>query len=211
MYSILIGNIKGGCGKTTIATHLAGACAGAGFVTALADCDRQRSSLNWLRRRGDRQPAVTGLDWAKDIGRPPHETQRLVIDAPAALRGKAFEELLDLADVVVVPVLPSAFDEDASARFVAKLSANKAVRKGRRLVAVVGNRLRPGTKAVADLDARFGELGYPLAARLRDSQFYAVLAAEGSTVLESPLRRARDHVAEWQPLLALLGLSAGPR
>jgi len=51
MLSVLVGNIKGGCGKTTIATHLASAFAQRGLKTAIGDCDRQRSALNWLRRR----------------------------------------------------------------------------------------------------------------------------------------------------------------
>jgi len=206
MLSVLVGNIKGGCGKTTLATHLAAAFAGAGFATALADCDRQRSSLNWLRRRGQLAPAISGLDWSKAVDDTPTDIRRLVIDAPAAMRHKAVEELIAIADVVVVPVLPSAFDEDASGHFLDRLSEVKAVRKHKRVVAVVGNRLRPGTRASAHLDAYFGGLGFPVIARLRDSQIYPALAAEGTTVLESPARRARDYAAEWRPLLELVGV-----
>jgi len=98
-------------------------------------------------------------------------------------------------------VLPSAFDEDATAHFLAKLAEVKLVRKHKRVVAVVGNRLRPGTRASAHLDHFFGGLGFPVVARLRDSQVYPTLAAEGSSVVESPLRRVRDYRAEWLPLL----------
>ena len=58
MLSVLVGNIKGGCGKTTIATHLATSFAALGLATTIADCDRQRSSLNWLKRRAETAPAV---------------------------------------------------------------------------------------------------------------------------------------------------------
>ena len=51
MLTVLVTNTKGGCGKTTVATHLAAAFAGAGLKTALADADRQRSSFLLGRRR----------------------------------------------------------------------------------------------------------------------------------------------------------------
>ncbi len=206
MLSVLVGNIKGGCGKTTIATHLACAFAAAGHATVIGDCDRQRSSLGWLKRRPLGALTIGGLDWSKSISSPPAGTERLVIDAPAAMRHKAVEELIDIADVVVVPVLPSPFDEDATAHFLAKLAEVKVVRKHKRVVAVVGNRLRPGTKASAHLDIFFGGLGFPVVARLRDSQIYPTLAAEGGTVIDSGLRRAKDYLPEWMPLLQLLGL-----
>ncbi|HLO78307.1 MAG TPA: ParA family protein [Magnetospirillum sp.] len=204
MLSVLVGNIKGGCGKTTIATHLASAFAAAGLKTAIGDCDRQRSSLNWLKRRAATAPAILGLDWSKDLGDPPKGIERLIIDAPAAMHHKDVEDLIRIADVVVVPVLPGAFDEDATAHFLKKLSEVKAVRKNKRVVAIIGNRLRLGTKASEQLDAFFASLGFPVVARLRDSQIYPNVAAAGSSVLESGERRARDYAAEWQPLLALL-------
>lgn len=204
MLSVLVGNIKGGCGKTTIATHLASAFALRGLKTTIGDCDRQRSSLNWLKRRAAAAPAIGGLDWSKEVGEPPKGVERLIIDAPAAMHHKDVEDLIRIADVVVVPVLPGAFDEDATAHFLKKLAEVKAVRKNKRVVAIVGNRLRLGTKASEHLDGFFASLGFPVVARLRDSQIYPNVAAAGSSVLEAAERRARDYATEWAPLLALL-------
>ena len=47
MMVVLVANTKGGCGKTTVATNLAAALASHGRRTALADADRQCSSLEW--------------------------------------------------------------------------------------------------------------------------------------------------------------------
>ncbi|OAN46654.1 chromosome partitioning protein ParA [Paramagnetospirillum marisnigri] len=204
MKTVLVGNIKGGCGKTTLATHIAGAFAAQGHATAIGDCDRQRSSLNWLRRRPESLPSITGLDWSKDVGSPPKGLDRLVIDAPAAMHHKDVEDLIDISEIVVVPVLPGAFDEDATAHFLERLAKVKAVRKNKRIVAVVGNRLRPGTRASDHLDGFFGGLGFPVVARLRDSQIYPTVAAQGATVLEGTDRRARSYAVEWEPLLELL-------
>jgi len=204
MRTVLVGNIKGGCGKTTLATHLAAAFAAGGHLTAIGDCDRQGSSLNWLRRRESALATILGLDWAKEVGDTPKGLERLVIDAPAAMHHKDVEALIEISDIIVVPVLPGAFDEDATARFLERLSKVKVVRKNKRVVAVVGNRLRPGTRASDRLDGFFGGLGFPVVARLRDTQLYPTVAARGSTVLESGESRAKAYAAEWTPLLDLV-------
>ena len=121
MISILVANTKGGCGKTTIATHLAAAFAGAGHRTALADADRQHSSLEWTRLRPGTAAPIAALDWVDDLASPARGTERLVIDGAAAMRKKHVFELVRLADVIIVPVLPSAFDQGSTAAFLDRL------------------------------------------------------------------------------------------
>src|SRR5215472_7478960 len=170
---ILVANAKGGCGKTTIATQLAAAYAAAGHLTALADADRQRSSLGWLARRPPRVAAIAGLDWSKEVGVPARRTERLVVDAAPALRGKRVAELVKTADLVVLPVLPSTFDEIATRRFIDRLDKIGSIARGRKSVVVVGNRIRAGSSAAEHLEKVFGGIGHPLVARLRDSRIYA--------------------------------------
>lgn len=204
MRTILVANIKGGCGKTTIATHLAAAYAKAGHPTALADVDRQRSSLGWLERRPASAAPLFGLDWAKDVGDAPKGTRCLIIDAPAALKTKQIEDLVRMADVIVLPVLPSAFDEQATRRFLGKLDELKSIAKNRKGVAVVGNRLRPRTKAADRLDQFLGGVGHRVVTRLRDSQIYADAAASGLSLFDLTGKRAAEHRADWDPLMAYL-------
>ncbi len=204
MRTILVANIKGGCGKTTIATHLAAACAGAGHSTVLADVDRQRSALGWLDRRPASATALLGLDWTKDVTGTPKGTRRLVIDAPAALKTKQIEELVKMADLVVLPVLPGAFDEQATRRFLDKLDELKSIARNKTSVAVVGNRLRPRTKAADRLDQFLGGVGHRVVTRLRDSQIYADAAASGLSLFDLTGKRAAEHRADWVPLLAYI-------
>lgn len=58
MFTVLVANIKGGCGKTTAATHLAAAFAVAGRGAPFADADRQRSGLGWVVLTGGGRSAV---------------------------------------------------------------------------------------------------------------------------------------------------------
>ena len=55
---ICVINWKGGCGKTTIATHLAVALAASGLETGLADYDRQKTAKLWKKLRPNEAVAV---------------------------------------------------------------------------------------------------------------------------------------------------------
>lgn len=205
MRIVLVTNTKGGCGKSTIATGLAGAFARAGHRTVLADVDPQRSSLAWLKRRPANAAAIVGLDWAKEISVPPENIDRLVIDAPAAMKMGDTKDLLEMADGLVLPVLPSAFDQDATTRFLSKLDDLKSIRKGRIPVAVVGNRMRPRTKAADGLDRYLEGVGHSVVTRLRDSATYPDLAASGLTVFDLTTKRSDELRLDWRPLLDFLG------
>jgi chromosome partitioning protein len=201
---ILVGNGKGGVGKSTIATGLAAALAGRRRVTALADADRQRSSLAWLERRPAGAFPIRALDWTRKAGAVPAGVERLVVDAPANLDGGEIEDLLDEADLVVVPVQPSLFDQTGTERFLGKLGKQKSVRKGRKEVVLVLNRLRPRARATARMEAYARSLALPVAARLADRAIYEDLAAQGLAVFDLASARTAPARAEWAQLVDLL-------
>jgi chromosome partitioning protein len=201
MLRVLVTNIKGGCGKTTVATNLAAAFSAGGFATGLAEIDRQRSSLSWLKLRDGQGRPIVGLDWRKEAGETPPELRRLVIDAPANMRMRHVDELISEADLVVVPVLASVFDEGSTERFLAKLDELKPIRKGRKTVALVANRLRPRSKAAQRLETFLGRLGQPIAARLSDRAIYGELAVQGLSVFDVEGHLVRPVREEWRPLL----------
>lgn len=204
MLTVLITNTKGGCGKTTIATNLAGAFAVAGFKTVLADCDRQKSSLGWAERRPGSTAEVKAVDWTQEITPLPAKTQRLIIDAPAALKRKQVEELVRMADMVVVPVLPSIFDENTTHMFLNLLDKLKPVRKGKRAVAVIGNRMRPRTKSAERLDDFLAGIDQRAIAVLRDSQFYSAAAVYGLSLFDMEDQRALNFLQDWRVLLSFI-------
>ncbi len=195
-------NTKGGSGKTTLATHLAAHFARRGLVTGLADLDPQQSAGGWLERRPYTLPAISPVDLENQ--RPPKGMERLVVDAPAALKRKAVADVVEAADVLVIPVLPSIFDEDGTARFLKHLETMKTVRKGKRDICFVANRLKQRTRAAERLEAFLAGMPYPVMARLRDTQAYANLAIDGGSLFDSPLARLEDYRAEWRPLLDYL-------
>lgn len=199
--TVLVANPKGGCGKTTIATHLAAAFAGAGLRAGLADADRQGSSLGWLAARPESAAPIRALDWRDRPLALPTELDRLVIDAPAALKLKKVEELLRLADVIIVPVLPSGFDEPVTGDFLKQLENLKPIRKSRTAVAVLRNRVQSGTRTAARLDKFMLGVGHTGVGRLRHRQVYPDIAGRGLSIFDLTGKQHEDLRSDWAPVL----------
>ena len=195
---IVVANPKGGVGKSTVATNLAGALARAGHPVMLGDVDRQQSARQWLGLRPAALPAIQGWDIARDdVVRPPKGTTHVVLDTPAGLHGSKLDAVLKIADRVLVPLQPSLFDIQASHAFV------QALREQRRSVkvAVIGNRVREGTIAADQLRQFLDTLGVPVLTMLRDTQLYVQLAARGATLWDVAPSRAERDLEQWQPVL----------
>ncbi|WP_153111466.1 ParA family protein [Propionivibrio limicola] len=202
MKSYLIANPKGGSGKSTLATNLAGYFARRGHAVMLGDIDRQQSSREWLAIRPETLPAVRGWDIEKDQpARPPKGASHAVLDTPAGLHGKALERVLKQVSRVIVPVQPSLFDILATRRFLDELLEEKAVRKERAFVAVVGMRVDPRTRAAAELERFLSAYDLPVLAYLRNTQLYVQLAANGMTLFDLSAARAAKDLAQWQPII----------
>ncbi len=199
--TVCVINLKGGCGKTTVATHLAAAFALSGLNTALADLDRQHNSLLWLKLRGNRKPKIRGLNWRSDFGAAPGKAQRLVVDCPASMRGRATRKLVLESDIVVVPILPSIFDEQSTKQFIKRLEELKPIRKGKKPVLLVANRYRPGSIAAQNLEKYVRKTGYPLSARIPDRTIYPAVAEKGLSVFDHATKTMREQQALWLPLM----------
>jgi chromosome partitioning protein len=204
MRTILVTNVKGGCGKTTTATNLAAAYANSGMRTALADIDRQRSSLDWLKRRGDDLAPIEALDWRRESEKPGKKVQRLIVDSPAAMRNKIVRELLKEADALVVPLQPSVLDETSTRRFIKAIRDEKAIVKGRLPVYFVLNRIRPRTNALRNAIEFLTELEYPPTIHVNDRAIYDELIGSGLGVFDHQQKRMQDLIQQWQPLLSAL-------
>ena len=135
---IAIANPKGGVGKSTLATNLAGALARQGHAVMLGDLDRQQSARQWLKLRPEAAPAITNWEIREETGqvRPPKGTTHVVIDAPAGMHGKKLAALLNVADQLLVPLQPSLFDIQATHAFLAEL--REYPRAGRIRLGLVG-------------------------------------------------------------------------
>lgn len=195
---IIVANPKGGVGKSTVATNLAGALARAGHAVMLGDVDRQQSARQWLDLRPAALPEIRGWDVARDeVVKPPKGTTHVVLDTPAGLHDKKLDRVLAIADRVLLPLQPSLFDIQASHAFVRELKEHKRGVK----IAVVGNRVREGTISADQLRQFLDTLGVPVLTMLRDTQLYVQLAARGATLWDVAPSRAERDLEQWAPVL----------
>lgn len=202
MKAVLVANPKGGSGKTTLSTNIAGYLASRGQRVALLDMDRQKSATLWLAQRESGLPPIRALE--VDAEKRAEAMDWLVIDSPAALHGKNLEHALKLVHRVIVPIAPSLYDIQASYEFLKSLNEMKATRKGRVLVGVTGMRMAPRTRAAATLEAFLQQLGLPVLAYLREAQVYVNAAFEGKSIFDLPAHLAAQDVEQWAGLLGWL-------
>jgi chromosome partitioning protein len=202
MTVIVIANPKGGVGKSTLSTNLAGYFAAAGEWVALADLDRQQSAHAWLDLRPDGLPVIENWDVDPDAPvKPPKGLERAVVDTPAGLHGHRLNIALELADKVIVPLQPSIFDILATQEFLERLAKEKAVRKGAIEIGVVGMRVDSRTRSADQLHRFVEGLKLPVLGFLRDTQNYVQLAAHGLTLWDVAKSRVEKDLEQWQPIL----------
>jgi len=144
---VLVANPKGGVGKSTIATNVAGYFASRGHAVMLGDVDRQQSSRLWLGLRPPQARPIATWEATGDstVVRPPRGTTHAVLDTPAGLHGWRFKEVLALADRVIVPLQPSIFDIYATRDFLDRLKEQRRAEKTQ--IGLVGMRVNARTLA----------------------------------------------------------------
>lgn len=199
MRRVLVANTKGGSGKTTLATNLAGYLAQMGYQVVLEDIDRQQSTTDWLARR---PTTALPLLNAETMGKTAlQKVDWVIVDSPGGLKDKKISDAVSAADVVLVPIAPSAFDIGAADDFLAMLAEEKNIRKEKTFVGLVGMRVTPRTKSADRLQTFIENSAFDLVSMLRASQLYVSAAEEGLSIFELKALLKDIDIAQWNPIV----------
>jgi chromosome partitioning protein len=198
-------NAKGGCGKSTLATNIAAYFANEGASVALADYDPQRSSLDWLERRPEDRPTIASVAAFEDgLRHVPRNADIVVSDAPARSHGKELTDLVRHAETIVLPVLASTIDMQATTTFLMELHGVGKIQKKQAKLGAVANRVRDNTLIYGELDDYLTRARVPYIAALREAQNYVRAYTRGLGIFELPEYLGWPDWDEWEPLTAWL-------
>ena len=208
--NILVVNSKGGCGKTTVATNLAAAYANGGKSVALFDCDRQASAQQWNGARGLDLPSIDLYHRPEPAKIEPSTMvgyNACIFDSGPGISSQPtlrteFEALLKICDVIVVPMLSSAWDIQAGENFITQLMTQRVWRATPKPIAVVGNRINGSQAGQQKLQHFLSCLDVPAVSQFRESPIYAEAGERGQGIVElKGNRAARKEFKAWHTLI----------
>ena len=197
---VLLGNEKGGCGKSTIATNLAAWLASRADVVLL-DADRQATSATWASdREGANAPTVHCVQKYDNIKSTVDDLasryEHVVIDA-GGRDSKELRTALLAANVVVVPFRPSQPDIDTAPAMAEIIAQAKDFNENLQVVAVLTQcPTNPAIKEIQEAEEALSEYIEVLPVRVYDRKVYrdAISQGLGATEMNNP--KAKDEINE---------------
>lgn len=201
MKVVVVANPKGGAGKSTLSTNIAGYFASCGHAVMLGDADTQQSSRLWLQQRPDTLPKISTWEYQADLvltAKPPEGTTHVVIDTPGGMHGWRLKEVIQRAHKVIIPVMPSLFDMQATSNFLVELRAIAASLPTQ--IRVVGNRVDARTISAAKLHQFTESLDVQVLTYLRDTQYYLHMAAHGLSLFDMTPSKVPKDLEQWAPI-----------
>ena len=146
-------------------------------------------------------PAVSS--WTPTAGKDEQRDRNphwLIVDPPAGLHGDGLRDAVRRADMLLVPVSPSAFDMAATKHFLDQIIEYKTVKRGDIAIGLVAMRVDPRTHSAGELEEFLKAFDFPLVTHLRQTQVYVHCARDGLTVFDLPRSRGEQDWEQWRPL-----------
>jgi chromosome partitioning protein len=216
MHVITIASRKGGSGKSTVAAHMGVLGSRAGSPAVLIDLDQQRSLGNWWRQRKDEFPLLVEIE-ATNLSEilctaREERVPSVFIDTPPHAEAE-IAAAIRVADIVLIPCRPSAFDlwaaqatlEMATALERPALVVLNACPAGRTILSGFGE-----NAAVREARALLQQVGVTVArTSLGDRLTYrtAIISGQAAGELEPGGKAAQEITALWAEINEHLGAS----
>ena len=183
MQVISVVSQKGGVGKTTLALHIAVAAQMSGRETVVLDMDPQGTAERWGEWRKELPPIIISAKSAT-LGRRLEQAEKagakyVVIDTPPLGQSEA-REAARVANLIIVPCRPAAFDLDAI-----RLTAGLAKDSGKPAFVVVNAGPPTGTAIFEDVKRIVNGFGLEMCPfRMSDRAAFRHAVGQGLTAQE---------------------------
>lgn len=166
---IAIANQKGGAGKSTVAMQLAAALARDKHRVMVVDGDDQGTATRWASSAPDETPfpaVVVGLAQAgkqlhREVRKFVDDYDYIVIDCPPAIDSPVPQSALLVADIAIVPVVPSPPDLWAAVGIKKLIESAQTVNEGLRPF-LVANMVQPNTALTKEVLELLDDFGIPM-------------------------------------------------
>ncbi|HRG64009.1 MAG TPA: ParA family partition ATPase [Burkholderiales bacterium] len=200
---IVVTNQKGGCGKTTLTMNLAGVI-GLKAKVLLIDGDPQGSATRWAYSSSDDNPfpaAVMSLANVTDkvnreIKKYLEDYEYIFVDCPPAIDNNFTSSALLIADLALVPVIPSPTDLWAAVG-IQKLISNVSEINDKLISRLVANMCQSNISISKEALELITEFDFPKTkSDIYQRTAYRQAAAFGGTVLDLDNPKAKQEIKE---------------
>jgi chromosome partitioning protein len=187
---IAVCNQKGGSGKTTLSMQLAGSLARRGSKVLVVDADPQGTATRWAATAEDDKPfpaSVVGLSAAttkvhREVKKFVGDYHYIIIDCPPAADSPVPQSALLVADLALVPIIPSPLDMWAAVGIRQVIENVSSINEGLQSRLVI-NQCQPNTSLAKEALEVLPEFGIDLCKTyIHQRQVYRQSAVFGQTV-----------------------------
>lgn len=204
---IAIVNQKGGSGKTTVSMQLAGSLARRNQSVLVIDADPQATATRCAAAATDENPfpaAVVGMGAAnskvhREVSKFMDKYDFIIIDTPPAAEAQVTQSALLIADLALIPVIPSPYDLWATVQIKQAIEAAKTINENLQARLII-NQCQPNTTLAKDSIDVLPEFGLDVCKTyLRQRTIYRQSAAFGQSVHQFG-KKAKDAISEIEAL-----------
>lgn len=204
---IAVVNQKGGSGKTTLSMQLAGSLARRKQSVLVIDADPQATATRCAAAATDESPfpaAVVGMGAAnnkvhREVSKFIDKYDFIIIDTPPAAEAQVTQSSLLIADLALIPVIPSPYDLWATVQIKQAIEAAKTINENLQVRLVI-NQCQPNTTLAKDSMDVLPEFGLDVCKTyLRQRTVYRQSAAFGQSVHQFG-KKAKEAILEIENL-----------
>lgn len=199
---ISVTSLKGGVGKSTISQNLAVCFAHAGYKVCIFDVDANQSAIHWSGLRPEESQGIPvfgqpdGIELSKNVKLMSKDYEIIIIDGTPSL-SKVTSKIILLADLLLIPILPSGIDVWATKQFLERYHDAVAEKEKQIPAYFLMNQFQPNTNLGKEVMEVLKETEIPvLKTTLKNRTAYREAVIKGLGVIEYKDEKAKTETVE---------------